>query len=64
MTVEAMMGRKSNSDTTRACYPRRRFATQSACLTAASRISQQESRVVYAEPCSDCNGWHLSRKKQ
>jgi D-alanyl-D-alanine dipeptidase len=44
-----------------ACWPRRKFATELAARAALMRIHQQQGVVRrYVEPCSKCNGWHLS----
>jgi hypothetical protein len=31
------------------------------CEVAANKVALQVKEQRYAEPCSDCNGWHIGR---
>lgn len=42
------------------CKPRKRFTSEQAARAAAVRISAVKKVQRYVEPCSKCNGWHLS----
>lgn len=42
------------------CHPRKRFATKEQASAAALHIGQSHGRRRLPEPCSYCNGWHLS----
>lgn len=54
---------KVNSDTSRPCYPRKKFDNKYACQRASSRVALKRGEQRFAEPCSDCNGWHIARLK-
>ena len=42
------------------CVPRKRFITEPAARAAANSIANRQKVLRYPEPCSKCNGWHLS----
>jgi hypothetical protein len=43
-----------------ACYPRRKFTTREAARAASVSIAHTQGWQRLPEPCSKCNGWHLS----
>lgn len=42
------------------CAPRRRFASEGAVKAASLSVAAKYGVLRLPEPCSKCNGWHLS----
>lgn len=53
--------KKENDMSTKpnACYPRRKYETQTQASTAARAIVARGGVQRLPEPCQHCNGWHL-----